>query len=138
MFVDYEMRTGVESWAHVLATLRDARSVLILLSPSFEESPWCLEEAHAAAEQLNTVLPVFFDREASWDEGKLDDAFRTFSAGWDFHQFRAETPVMLEADMISRWRKALDSVASTSYLDNSQFRCVVAHKQLSIQCIRHV
>ena len=80
VFVDYGMPKGVESWAHVLATLRGARGVLILLTPGFEESHWCLEEARAVAARLNdasgagapqvAVLPVFIDREASWDEGR--------------------------------------------------------------------
>ena len=86
VFVDYGMRKGVESWPHVLATLRGARGVLILLTPGFEESPWCLEEARAVAARLDearaagarqsAVLPVFIDREASWDEGKLRAAFQ--------------------------------------------------------------
>lgn len=67
------MRKGVESWTHVLATLRGARGVLMLLTGDFEESPWCLEEARAVAARLNAaraagaqqdaVLPIFIDRE---------------------------------------------------------------------------
>ena len=110
VFVDYELRKGVESWPHVLATLRGARRVLLLLNPGFEESAWCLEEARAAAARLHTVLPVFVDREASWDDGKLRAALKQFSADKDFHQLRAEEPEVA-ADVLQHWRKALDSVA---------------------------
>ena len=116
VFVDYELRKGgVHSWPEILATLRGARRVLVLLSPRFEESPWCLEEARAAAARPDAVLPVLFDREASWDAKKLRAAFRTFSGDCDFHHLLAEEPGLLADDMVERWHKALISVASISY-----------------------
>ena len=128
VFVDYGMRKGVESWPHVSATLRGARGVLILLTLDFEDSPWCLEEVRAVAARLDgasaggarqvAVLPVFIDREPSWDQRKLLAAFSELSADRDFEQLRAEEPV-LEADMVERWRRALDSVARTNYLMHS-------------------
>ena len=122
VFVDYEMRKGVLSWPHIVATLRSARYVLILLTPGFEESPWCLEEARAAAARLDAVLPVFIDREASWDEGKLRAAFKEFSTGKNTHQLPFIAPV--SGDVITQWRTALDSVAGISYLTHSsESRC---------------
>ena len=103
VFVDYKMRKGVQSWSHVLATLRGARRVLILLTPGFEESAWCLEEARAAAARLDAVLPVFIDRAASWDEGKLPAAVNDFKADRDFDQLRTEEPE-LAADILTEWR----------------------------------
>ena len=128
VFVDYGMPKGVESWAHVLATLRGARGVLILLTPGFEESPWCLEEARVVAARLDepraasapqvAVLPVFIDREASWDEGALPAALIEFSAHRDFDQLREEEP-QTAANILAHWRKALDRVARVSYLTHS-------------------
>ena len=125
VFVDCEMRKG-NSWPHVLATLRNARSVLILLTPGFEGSPWCLEEVHAVAARLlgaervagarqYAVLPVSINREASWDEGRLPAAFKEFTANRDFDQLRAEEPG-LAARVMEHWRRALDSVAQPIYL----------------------
>ena len=127
--VDCEMRKGDHSWPHVLATLRNARGALILLTPGFEGSPWCLEEVRAVAARLlgeeraagarqYAVLPVFIDREASWDEGRLPAAFREFSASRDFDQLRAEEPGVA-ASVMEHWRTALDPVARTSYLTHS-------------------
>lgn len=128
VFIDYGMPKGVESWPHVLATLRGASGVLMLLTPGFGGSPWCLEEARvvasrlnearAAGERQNAVLPVFIDRETSWNEGKLSAAFSTFSADRDFNQLRDEEPG-LAADIVEHWRKALDPVARTSYVTHS-------------------
>ena len=115
VFVDYELREGVMSWPHILATLRGARRVLILLTPAFEESPWCLEEARTAAARPDAVLPIFIDREASWDAGKLRAALNEFMLDRDFHQLRAKEPG-LAAEIMMHWRTALDSVAGISYL----------------------
>ena len=102
----------------MLETLRGARRVLILLTSNFEDSPWCLEEARAAAARLDAVLPVFIDREASWNEGKLRAASSEFAADRDFYQLHAEEPG-LAADILEHWRGALDSVARISYLTHS-------------------
>ena len=118
VFVDYEMRKGIQAWPHVLATLRGARHVLILLTPDFEESAWCLEEARAAATRPDAVLPVFIDRPASWDEGKLPAAVNDFQADRDFYQLRTEEPG-LAAAIVQHWRMALDSVAGISYIMHS-------------------
>ena len=128
VFADYGMRKGVESWSHVLATLRGARGVLVLLTSDFEESPWCLEEVRAVAARLDearaggtrqaAVLPVFIDRGTSWDQGKLLAAFSELSADRDFEQLRAEEPV-LTADMVEHWSRALDCMARISYLTHS-------------------
>ena len=132
VFADYEMQRGVDSWPHVLATLRGARGVLILLTPGFEESPWCLEEARAAAVRLDAVLPVLIDREASWDDDKLAAAFIEFAADRDFHQLRAEEPG-LAANILEHWHKALDSLASVNYIvHTSTFRWVCSQVYLCL------
>ena len=116
VFVDYGMGVGVQSWPHILATLRGARRVLILLTQGFEESPWCLEEARAAAARPDAVIPVFIvDRGDRWSARKLRVAYSKFSTNRDFlHQQCAEEP-RLAADIVPHWRKALDSVAQVSY-----------------------
>ena len=137
VFVDYEMRKGVHSWPHILATLRGARRVLMMLTPDFEESAWCLEEARAAAEQLDAVLPVVIDREASWDEGKMRAAMGAFTANRDFSQLRTEVPE-LAADILQHWRSALDSAAGNSYflMHSSKDRCEIC--SLTVVCITDV
>ena len=124
VFVDYELRKGVESWPDILATLRGARRVLILLTPNFEDSPWCLEEARAAAARLDAVVPVLLAREdVSWDTEKLWAAHEAFSAEREFGQLRAEK-IGMAALMVGHWRKALNSVAGVSYLmHSSESRC---------------
>ena len=129
------MRKAGEPWPRVLATLRGARGVLLLLTPGFEESAWCLEEARAVAARLDeargnavaqdAILPVFIGREASWDEEKLLAAFVEFWAGpehSDFEQQRAEEPG-LAADLAEHWRRALRSVTCAGYTMHSFEPC---------------
>lgn len=114
VFVDYGMGIGLDSWPHILATLRGAHRVLILLTRGFEKSPWCLEEARAAAARLDTVVPVFIDRKDSWDSWKLWSAKNKFLFDKDFCRLRAENPGLAN-NVVEHWRKALDSVACISY-----------------------
>ena len=133
-------------WLRVLATLRGARGVLLLLTPGFEGSPWCLEQARAVAARLDQArsaaarqgagLAIFVGREASWDEGKLPAAFAEFSADSDFAQQRAEEPG-LAADVVEHWREALRSVACASHLMHSlePRRCVFLQYWLNISTL---
>ena len=140
---DHQMREAGEPWPRVLATLRGARGVLLLLTPGFEESPWCLEEARAVAARLAAargsaaaqaaILPVFIGREASWDEEKLLAALVEFWAGpehSDFAQQRADEPD-LAAGLVERWREALRCVGHASYTMHSFEPCRCEPRQVS-------
>ena len=105
VFVDYEMSKGVETWALILAKLRGAHRILLFLSPGFEESPWCLEEARIAAERRNAVLPVFFDRMPS----EVDAAL--LQRAW--HELRLELP-SAPANTPELWRDALRHISNIS------------------------
>ena len=105
VFVDYEMSKGVESWALILAKLRGAHRVLLVLSPGFEESPWCLEEARVAAERCEAVLPVFFDRKP----GDVDAA--QLQRAWQ--KLRHERP-SAPANTPELWQGALRDIAGVS------------------------
>ena len=105
VFVDYEMAKGKEAWALILAKLRGAHRVLLVLSPGFEESPWCLEEARVAAERCDAVLPVFFDREP----GDVDAAL--LQRAWQ--KLRHEQP-SASADTPELWQAAMRSTSGVS------------------------
>ncbi|KAK9842536.1 hypothetical protein WJX81_005029 [Elliptochloris bilobata] len=110
IFVDYDMEKGGDSWEAITDKLRGARRVLIILSPNFEESPWCLKELCAATERSDAcevLLLVCYDR-APEDEdvalrAKLDMALSEYLK--DF----SEWPDLSEADIVERWRKGLKS-----------------------------
>lgn len=120
--------------------------MLLLLTPGFEESPGCLEEARAVAARLDeargsaaqqdAILPVFIGREASWDEEKLLAAIVEFWAGpehSDFAQQSAEEPD-LAADLVEHWRNALRSVTCASYTMHSFEPCRCESRQVTPVC----
>ncbi|KAK9845999.1 hypothetical protein WJX81_008025 [Elliptochloris bilobata] len=105
VFVDYTMPKGVESWKTILAKLRGARRIVILLSPRFEESCWCLEEVRAAAQRLDAVLPIFLNRApGQCNTSELQRAEV---------ELRKEEPGA-PANVVERWRMAVESLGSVS------------------------
>lgn len=105
VFVDYEMSKGMETWALILAKLRGAHRVLLVLSPGFEVSPWCLEEARLAAERCEAVLPVFFDRKPGEVEAAL------LQRAWQ--KLRHERP-SAPTDTPELWQGALQDISDVS------------------------
>jgi hypothetical protein len=59
-FVDYELEPGSPSWPQIQACLRAARKQVIVISPDFAGSWWCLEELRTAMETRSRVLPIFW------------------------------------------------------------------------------
>ena len=105
VFVDYNMEKGCVSWPTILAHLRGAKRVLLLLTPQFEESPWCLEEVRVMAERREAVLPIFVDREPGYvNKGSLRSAFDAFCK---------DVPDA-EAGAVQKWHAALESIAGIS------------------------
>ena len=105
VFVYYDLEKGCLSWPTILAHLRGAKRVLLVLMPRFEESPWCLEEVRVMAERPEAVLPIYVDREpGSVNEGCLQHAFDIF---------RKDRP---DADggIVQQWHAALKTVSGIS------------------------
>lgn len=61
VFVDEHMDKGVDSWATIKGALQQARVVVLVLSPGYQESPWCLEEMRLAFEAGKVVRVVFYE-----------------------------------------------------------------------------
>ena len=118
VFVDYEMSKGAKAWALILAKLRGAHRTLLVLSPGFEESPWCLEEARVAAERCAAVLPVFFDREP----GDVDAAL--LQRAWQKLRHERPTASPKTPDL---WQAALRDIAGVSgWQHRSATECVAS------------
>ena len=105
VFVDYNLEKGCVSWPTILAHLCGAKRVLLLLTPRFEESPWCLEEARVMVKRIKAVLPIYIDREpGSINEGCLQGAFGKF----------CQDVPNADAGIVREWHAALESVSGIS------------------------
>ena len=115
VFVDYTLDKGAEAWQTILAKLRGAHRVLVVLSPRFEESCWCLEEVRVMAKRRDAVLPLFFNRKPGcWDDEQLS------KAAVELRQHQPGTP----ADIAEHWRQALEDISGISgWMHSSTQQC---------------
>lgn len=98
VFADFSMERGGAAWERILAKLRDARCIVVVLSLDFEASWYCLEELRVAIERQNVVLPIFLDREpAHWDEALLQSSFDKLCA----------EKLSTDVAILEQWRSAL-------------------------------
>lgn len=127
VFVDYNLEKGCVSWPTILAHLRGAKCMLLLLTPRFEESPWCLEEVRVMAELREAVLPVYVDREpGSINEGCLRGAF---------DKFCKDVPDA-DAGIVKEWHAALENVSGISgWVHKHKDQCALPHL-FSCACTR--
>ena len=129
VFADFTMEQGGAAWEKILAKLRGARCVIIVLSLDFEASWYCLEELYNAMERRNIVLPIFLDREpAQWDDALLQ---RTFD------KLCAKKP-STDAATLERWRSALGASGVggiTGRLHKRDTECVLLKSLCSLHQI---
>ena len=99
VFVDYALEKGEPAWDTITANLREAKYVLLVLTPGFESSCWCLEEARLMVEHRKSILPIFYGREPGcWNKDHLKNSLEAF------RKYKS-------ADTMERWRSALRSIS---------------------------
>ena len=121
VFADFTMEKGGAAWEKILAKLRGARCIIVVLSSDFEASWYCLEELCIAVERRDFVLPVFLDREpAEWNDATLQSTFKTLCA---------ENP-STDATTVEHWRNALggEGVGGIAgFVHNHDIECVLSN-----------
>ena len=125
VFVDFSTEKGAPAWETILANLREAKVVLLVLTPGFESSCWCLEEARVMAERKESVFPLFYDRVPGyWSERDLTVSFE------ELYRKLPDTP----ADTMDLWRCALGCISGLpGWVHNSKDkRC--APQLLQVGC----
>ncbi|KAK9807677.1 hypothetical protein WJX72_005946 [[Myrmecia] bisecta] len=106
VFVDnHVLFPGDAAWQTMQAVLRSARIQLIVLSPGYQQSWYCMETLRIAMETPHRVRPVFFGvRPGAMDDDALVDALR---------QLKQSDPQM-PAALLETWVDALTSLARLS------------------------
>ena len=109
VFTDYSMEKGVKSWQTVLEKLRGAHRVLLVLSPGFEDSCWCLEELRVMAERSDAVLAIFVDVDTGrWHQEEFHKKLEI--AAEKLRRSQPDAP----ADIVEQWDRALKSIQGDS------------------------
>ncbi|KAI5058208.1 hypothetical protein GOP47_0026378 [Adiantum capillus-veneris] len=69
-FIDYAMSDGEQAWGAIVHAIRNSAVQIVVLSPEFGSSKWCLDEVHEIMQLPSSpasvhVLPIFYKVEPS-------------------------------------------------------------------------
>ncbi|XLT93358.1 hypothetical protein HN873_015020, partial [Arachis hypogaea] len=104
-----ELRTGEFISQQLLHAIEDSLCAVVVLSPNYANSGWCLDELKKIVEtkgRFGMIVPVFYDVDPSdvrYQKGKFAEAFEKHE-----ERYRAQK------DKVQQWRDALTFVANLS------------------------
>lgn len=97
------LNEGDEIAAGLVEAIEDSAAAIVILSPNYASSRWCLEELARVCELRRPVLPVFYRVDPSdvrRQRGSFEEGFRR-------HEGR------FGVENVERWRKAMERVGGT-------------------------
>jgi hypothetical protein len=95
---DEGLRRGDEIAPSLLEAIEDSAASIVILSPNYASSRWCLQELSKICECRRLILPVFYRVDPSHvrkQGGPFEEHFRN-------HEER------VGRDEVSRWRRAME------------------------------
>ncbi|KAH9773593.1 ADP-ribosyl cyclase/cyclic ADP-ribose hydrolase [Citrus sinensis] len=101
---DYGLARGEEIAPSLIDAIYDSAASIIILSPNYGSSRWCLEELAKICELNRLILPVFYKVDPS-DVRRQQGPFKQ---DFERHQDR------FGEDTVSQWRKAMMKVGGIS------------------------
>ncbi|KAH7388598.1 hypothetical protein KP509_16G083300 [Ceratopteris richardii] len=103
-FVDYEIEDGTEIKPHIVKAIENSLFFIIILSPHFASSKWCLDEVVQIMNVKNSggsshsppnVLPVFYNVEPFevryQKSDSMWDLFKVKRSSWDLSKVKRST-----------------------------------------------
>ena len=106
---DEDLEVGDPISPTLLEAIEESRFAIVVLSPNYASSTWCLEELAKICECMKEnkrILPLFYNVEPS----KVRHQLGSFGEALDKHERSARyTP-----DQVKQWRDALNKVAGFS------------------------
>ncbi|KAL6132627.1 hypothetical protein ACLB2K_064867 [Fragaria x ananassa] len=116
---DRELGVGSEISPELLSAIEHSHLAIVVISPNYASSTWCLDELAKIIESMNPgdkrVLPVFLDVDPSDVRHQRNSFAKVF----------AEHEVKFSDDpkKVERWRHALRKVANLSGWDAKNYKC---------------
>ena len=101
VFLDNDgLNRGDEIAPSLLEAIDDSAAAIVVLSPGYADSRWCLEELAKICECGKLILPVFYQVDPSdvrRQRGPFEDDFRNHEKKFESHK-------------VLKWRKAMEKV----------------------------
>nr|POF25456.1 disease resistance protein tao1 [Quercus suber] len=97
---DDGLRRGDEIASSLLEAIEDSAASIVIISPNYASSKWCLEELSKICDSRRLILPVFYRVDPSdvrRQKGPFEEHFRQ-------HEDR------FGEDKVLKWRKAMETV----------------------------
>ncbi|RYR23981.1 hypothetical protein Ahy_B02g057473 [Arachis hypogaea] len=123
---DHDLESGEIISKGLIKGIQESMFALVVLSPNYASSRWCLDELQnivECREKFNQVVfPIFYGVESSdvrYQRGTFEEAFRK-------HEERFKE----EKGKVQRWRDALQKVASYSGWDSKDKSYISERSQL--------
>ncbi|KAL6177019.1 hypothetical protein ACLB2K_053651 [Fragaria x ananassa] len=108
---DEELKRGESIGPNLLKAIEESRYVIVVFSPNYADSAWCLDEIAKVADCMKEtgqkVLPVFYHVDPSEVRRQTGDRF---GKAFQKHQTRYKA----EPDKVQRWKDALFLVGNLS------------------------
>jgi hypothetical protein len=105
VFLDDDgLRRGDEIQPSLLEAIEDSAAYIIILSPNYASSRWCLMELSSICECRRLILPVFYEVDPSHvrrQGGPFEEHFRS-------HEER------FGRDKVSKWREAMEKAGGVA------------------------
>ncbi|KAL6139261.1 hypothetical protein ACLB2K_064538 [Fragaria x ananassa] len=116
---DRELEIGSEISSKLLSAIEHSHLAIVVLSPDYASSPWCLDELAKIIESMEPgdkrILPVFFDMGPS----DVEHQRKSFAKAFAKHEVKfSDDPKKVE-----RWRHALRKVANLSGWVKENYKC---------------
>ncbi|XP_021801919.1 TMV resistance protein N-like [Prunus avium] len=127
---DRDLEIGATISPELLTAIEESHLAIIVLSPNYASSTWCLDELSKileCMEDTKRILPIFYDVDPSDvrnQKGRFAEAFTK-------HEERFSE----EAEKVKRWRAALRKVANLSGLDSKNYKSEAELIKDIVKCV---
>ncbi|KAK9927285.1 hypothetical protein M0R45_024476 [Rubus argutus] len=114
---DQELQAGAPISPSLLKAIEESRFAIIVLSPNYASSSWCLEELTKIVDCMkdeNRILPLFYHVKPS----DVRHQKRSFEEAFTEHEKKSRH----EIEKLKKWRDALKTVSNFSGWDTQNFK----------------